>query len=60
LQIVGKISRKRTRTQTLKLPASTPRNPLVAPALQRKAGAHRKSNKALRRGLRSGRKAQPE
>jgi hypothetical protein len=55
LQIVGKISRKRARAQTLKLPASTPRNPLVAPALQRKAGAHRKSNKALRRGLRSGR-----
>jgi len=60
LQIVGKISRKRTRAQTLKLPAATPRNPLVAPALQRKAGAHRKSNKALRRGLRSGRKAEPE
>jgi hypothetical protein len=53
---VGKISRKRARAQSLKLPASTPRNPLVAPALQRKAGAHRKSNKALRRGLRSGRK----
>ncbi|ODU96662.1 MAG: hypothetical protein ABT24_08080 [Thiomonas sp. SCN 64-16] len=60
MQIVGKISRKRTRAQTLKLPAATPRNPLVAPALQRKAGAHRKSNKALRRGLRSGRKAEPE
>ncbi|MBN8744373.1 MAG: hypothetical protein J0I24_08695 [Thiomonas arsenitoxydans] len=57
---MGKISRKRTRAQTLKLPAATPRNPLVAPALQRKAGAHRKSNKALRRGLRSGRKAEPE
>ena len=57
---MGKISRKHTRTQTLKLPASTPRNPLVAPALQRKAGAHRKSNKALRRGLRSGRKPEPE
>ena len=53
---MGKISRKRAPAQTLKLPASTPRNPLVAPALQRKAGAHRKSNKALRRGLRSGRK----
>lgn len=26
-----------------------PRNPLVAPVLQRKAGAHRKSGKALRR-----------
>ena len=50
---MGKISRKRTRAQTLKLPAATPRNPLVAPALQRKAGAHRKSNKALRRALRT-------
>ena len=48
-----KLSRKRARAQTLKLPASTPRNPLVAAALQRKAGAHRKSNKALRRGVRS-------
>ena len=57
---MGKISRKRARAQSLKLPASTPRNPLVAPALQRKAGAHRKSNKALRRGLRSGRKAESE
>jgi hypothetical protein len=26
-----------------------PRNPLVAPALQRKAGSHRKSGKAVRR-----------
>lgn len=26
-----------------------PRNPLVAPALQRKAGSHRKSGKAMRR-----------
>jgi len=26
-----------------------PRNPLVAPTLQRKAGAHRKSGKARRR-----------
>jgi len=26
-----------------------PRNPLVAPVLQRKAGAHRKSGKAVRR-----------
>ncbi|MBN2691908.1 MAG: hypothetical protein JXR43_08655 [Burkholderiaceae bacterium] len=48
-----KLSRKRARAQTLKLPATTPRNPLVAPALQRKAGAHRKSNKALRRAARS-------
>ena len=48
-----KLSRKRARAQTLKLPASTPRNPLVAPSLKRKAGAHRKSNKALRRALRT-------
>lgn len=26
-----------------------PRNPLVAPVLQRQAGAHRKSGKAMRR-----------
>jgi hypothetical protein len=32
----------------LKLAASKPRNPLVAPAAQRKAGAHRKSASALR------------
>ena len=47
-----KLSRKRARAQTLKLPASTPRNPLVAPALQRKAGAHGKSQKAQRRAAR--------
>ena len=33
----------------LKLTASKPRNPLVAPALQRKAGSHRKSQAATRR-----------
>lgn len=33
----------------LKLPAPKPRNPLVAPALQRKAGSHRKSRAATRR-----------
>ena len=55
-----KLSRKRARAKTFKLPATAPRNPLVAPALQRKAGAHRKSNKALRRGLRSGRKPESE
>ena len=32
----------------LKLTATKPRNPLVAPALQRKAGSHRKSSAALR------------
>ena len=48
-----KLSRKRARAKTLKLPPSTPRNPLVAPSLQRKAGAHRKPHKALRRAMRS-------
>jgi hypothetical protein len=33
----------------LVVPATKKRNPLVAPALQRKAGAHRKTEKALRR-----------
>lgn len=33
----------------LKLEASKPRNPLVAPARQRKAGSHRKPSSALRR-----------
>jgi len=33
----------------LNLPAPKPRNPLVAPALQRKAGSHQKSAAALRR-----------
>jgi len=32
-----------------RLPAPKPRNPLVAPTQQRKAGAHRKSRKARRR-----------
>ncbi len=32
-----------------KVPASKKRNPLVAPALLRKSGAHGKSEKALRR-----------
>ena len=32
----------------LKLAAPKPRNPLVAPAAHRKAGAHRKSASALR------------
>lgn len=30
------------------VPTSKPRNPLIASALMRKAGEHRKSNKALR------------
>jgi hypothetical protein len=34
----------------LKLKATRPRNPLVAPAAQRKAGSHRKSQAAIRRG----------
>lgn len=33
----------------LKLKAPKPRNPLVAPAMKRKAGAHRKPAAALRR-----------
>ena len=37
------------RKTKLKLPAPRPRNPLVAPALQRKAGSHRKSAAAERR-----------
>ncbi|MGQ2979494.1 MAG: hypothetical protein ACT6Q9_07330 [Polaromonas sp.] len=37
------------RKTKLKLPAPRPRNPLVAPALQRKAGSHRKSQAATRR-----------
>jgi hypothetical protein len=33
----------------LQLSTPKPRNPLVAPAAQRKAGAHRKSEAAVRR-----------
>lgn len=33
----------------LRLAATKPRNPLVAPAAQRKAGSHRKSGAAQRR-----------
>lgn len=33
----------------VKIPARKERNQFVAPALFRKAGAHRKSNKALRK-----------
>ncbi len=33
----------------LKIAPPKPRNPLVAPAAQRKAGAHRKSQAAVRR-----------
>jgi hypothetical protein len=33
---------------TFRVPASRPRNPLVVPALQRVAGAHRKSSSAER------------
>ena len=47
-----KLSRKRARTKILRLPPSTPRNPLVAVALKRKAGAHGKSRKAERRAAR--------
>jgi hypothetical protein len=37
------------RKRKLQLRAPRPRNPLVAPAAQRKAGAHRKSEAAVRR-----------
>lgn len=53
LTIPMKLSRRRARAKTLKLPPPMPRNPLVAPSLQRKAGAHRKPHKALRRAMRS-------
>lgn len=46
-----KLARKRHQ-RAFKLPPSRPRNPLVAPALQRKAGAHGKSRKAQRRAAR--------
>ncbi len=36
------------RKTKLKLKQHKPRNPLVAPALQRKAGPHRKSHKSER------------
>lgn len=43
------MSRKPTKSSgALIVPASKPRNPLVASAVLRKAGAHRKTNKALR------------
>ncbi len=40
------------RKTKLKLKHLPPRNPLVAPALQRKAGAHRKSGKTQRQTAR--------
>ena len=43
----------------LKLPAPKPRNPLVAPLMQRKAGAHRKSASALRSAEKRALKKQP-
>ena len=48
-----KLSRKRARSKILRIPASTPCNPLVAATLQRKAGVHRKSRKAERRAARA-------
>ena len=36
------------RKTKIKLKLHPPRNPLVAPALQRKAGSHRKSHKSER------------
>jgi hypothetical protein len=41
----------------LKLAAPKPRNPLVAAAVQRKAGAHRKSASALRQAEKAALKA---
>ncbi len=41
-------ARKLKRKTSFKVSAPPPRNPLVAPARARKAGAHRKRNKALR------------
>ena len=38
------------RKHKLKLTAPKPRNPLIAPAAKRKAGAHRKAKAAQRRG----------
>lgn len=37
------------RNKKLRIPLPKPRNPLVAPAAQRKAGAHGKSTAAQRR-----------
>lgn len=41
----------RKKTPTL-VPPSTPRNPLVVPALTRRAGAHGKTGKAMRQQMR--------
>jgi len=38
------------RKTKIKLKATRPRNPLVAPAAKRKAGSHRKPQAAVRRG----------
>jgi hypothetical protein len=40
---------KEKKVKPLIVPSSKKRNPLVAPALQRKAGAHRKDNSAVRK-----------
>ena len=42
----------------LRLSAPKPRNPLVAPAAQRKAGSHRKSGSAQRRSAKMALKRQ--
>lgn len=42
------MSQPKNRTQSVRLPASKPRNPLVAAVLTRHAGAHGKSEKADR------------
>ncbi len=43
---------KNRQAKLIKLESTKPRNPLVVPASQRKAGSHRKSGKALRRAER--------
>lgn len=40
---------KEKKAKALVVPASKKRNPLVAPALQRKAGVHRKDSAAIRK-----------
>ena len=49
---------KKVKVKVLKTLA--PRNPYAMAAMKRKAGSHRKSNKALRRLLKSGRSSRVE
>ncbi len=43
-------TRARHKKESLSLSLPPPRNPLVAQALMRRAGSHRKSSKTLRQG----------